>query len=190
MLAQQALAWFKLDRLTLFPNFRDGVLDTGKSMSVSQVRVLHSRMGFVSKKATTLNITAFTYKSVGEAASEQSLSSTRSITTWARHHEGAHWHAIVSLPRYLGNNGRALSVSLGSAALLLPIEERDLKRIKMLVMFGSVFGNTQKRGSTVVWCLGMTVMVVISAKFEKLWYFAKTMRAAAHLHPDWRITHR
>ncbi|MFA0544061.1 DNA-binding response regulator, partial [Vibrio sp. 10N.222.52.B7] len=35
LLAREALAWFKLDRLTLFPNSMI-LLDTGKSISVSQ----------------------------------------------------------------------------------------------------------------------------------------------------------
>lgn len=128
-LAQQALAWFKLDRLTLFPNSMI-LLDTGKSMSVSQVGMPPLEMERFLKGNYLEYLKLLRSKECWQLFPEQSLANHTIDPLRELYQEGAHWHAIVSLSLF-GQQWGAIGFSRFKR-YDTPIEERDLKRIKML----------------------------------------------------------
>nr|WP_241906704.1 hypothetical protein [Vibrio splendidus] len=72
LLAREALAWFKLDRLTLFPNSMI-LLDTGKSISVSKTDTPPLEMERFLEGNFLITLSFYVQKSVGNYSQKRRL---------------------------------------------------------------------------------------------------------------------
>ncbi|MEZ8345921.1 response regulator transcription factor [Vibrio splendidus] len=129
LLAREALAWFKLDRLTLFPNSMI-LLDTGKSISVSQTDTPALEMERFLKGNYLDYLKLLRSKECWQLFPEETLKNHKLDPLRVLYEEGAHWHGIVSLSLF-GQQWGAIGFSRFSR-YDKPIEEADMKRIKLL----------------------------------------------------------
>ncbi|MBY7730098.1 response regulator transcription factor [Vibrio bathopelagicus] len=129
LLAKEALTWFKLDRLTLFPNSMI-LLDTGKSISVSKTDTPQLDMKRFLKGNYLDYLKLLRSKECWQLFPEETLRNHKIDPLRVLHEEGACWHAIVSLSLF-GQQWGAIGFSRFKH-YDTPIEERDMKRIKLL----------------------------------------------------------
>ncbi|MFA0440784.1 response regulator transcription factor [Vibrio sp. 10N.222.51.C12] len=129
ILAQQALDWFKLDRLTLFPNSMI-LLNDGKTISVSRATIpdLNKQRFLKGNYKDYLKI--LRVKLSWQVFDSDALKHHKLDPMKELYQEGARWHGIVRLELF-GQTWGALAFSrfsLDEAELT----EQDIKRIKLL----------------------------------------------------------
>lgn len=129
LLAREALAWFKLDRLTLFPNSMI-LLDTGKSISVSKTDTPPLEIERFLKGNYLDYLKLLRSKECWQLFPEETLKNHKLDPLRILYEEGAHWHGIVSLSLF-GQQWGAIGFSRFNR-YDTPIEAADMKRIKLL----------------------------------------------------------
>jgi DNA-binding CsgD family transcriptional regulator len=128
-LASQALEWFKLDRLTLFPNSMI-LLNDGKTISVSRSNVPDLDKNRFVKGNYKEYLSILKSKQPWQIFNPEALQNHKLDPIKELFEEGVKWHGIISL-RLFGQTWGALAFSRFNTNEA-ELSERDIKRLKLL----------------------------------------------------------
>ncbi|MDN3683041.1 LuxR C-terminal-related transcriptional regulator [Vibrio tapetis subsp. quintayensis] len=129
LLAKQALEWFKVDRLTLFPNSMI-LLNEGKTVSASRgdTPAVEMKRFVVGNYKDYMKL--LRSLKTWQTYDEQALRTSHIAPLQALHKEGAHWHGIIRLELF-GQVWGAMAFSRFSS-VEPELTEKEIRRIKLL----------------------------------------------------------
>ncbi|MBW3697787.1 DNA-binding response regulator [Vibrio sp. T187] len=127
--AKSALDWFKLDRLTLFPNSMI-LLNDGKTVSVSRdgIPLLNKQLFLPGNYQDYMKL--LRSKTAWYSFTAEEMENSKIHTLRTLREEGACWHGIIRLELF-GQTWGALSFSQFNQDVTPPSEE-DMTRLKLL----------------------------------------------------------
>ncbi|MCK6263466.1 LuxR C-terminal-related transcriptional regulator [Vibrio sp. ZSDE26] len=127
--AKQALAWFNIDRLTLYPNSMI-LLNDGKTVSVSRdgVPELDKQMFLPGNYQDYMKL--LRSKSPWHSFTADEMVNHKIDTLKILHSEGGRWHGIIRLELF-GQNWGALSFSKFNSGIT-PLTDNEMTRLKLL----------------------------------------------------------